>query len=278
MSALFIDSDNALGSPSGDVDDGFAVSALLLSGAPIAGLASIFGNTSEALAFRNHASLARLCGYGGPILRGAAGKRDPGCEAADFLSELRDPTTVLALGPLTNLALALKKRPALGDVVKEVVMVATNFTVRLPAFRFVDFNQWSDPRAMREVLSSSLAVTIVPCDVARKLRIDEARLAEFPGPLGDYLREHCRRWLLRARRWKGVDSFPAWDLVAAAYALEPRHFETEASTLKLGRFGGAAYGGSSGRAVRIVRRFSPNDIWESLLSRTRLLNYRQARN
>jgi inosine-uridine nucleoside N-ribohydrolase len=44
---IFIDSDNALGSPCGDVDDAFAIAALLRSGVPVAALASASGNTSE---------------------------------------------------------------------------------------------------------------------------------------------------------------------------------------------------------------------------------------
>ena len=44
---LLIDSDNAAGSPRGDVDDAFAIAALLRSGLPVAALASVAGNTSE---------------------------------------------------------------------------------------------------------------------------------------------------------------------------------------------------------------------------------------
>src|SRR5947209_14524742 len=47
---LLFDTDNAAGSTSGDVDDAFAVAALLCSGLPVAAVASVGGNTSEAQA------------------------------------------------------------------------------------------------------------------------------------------------------------------------------------------------------------------------------------
>ncbi len=50
---FWIDTDNALGSPHGDVDDAFALAALLTAGAPVAALSSVAGNTSEPRAFAN---------------------------------------------------------------------------------------------------------------------------------------------------------------------------------------------------------------------------------
>src|ERR1700712_2555052 len=68
--ALLIDTDNAAGSPSGDVDDAFAIAALLRSGLPVAAVASVGGNTGEAAADRNNRALGEICGYPGPYLRG----------------------------------------------------------------------------------------------------------------------------------------------------------------------------------------------------------------
>ena len=65
-----IDTDNAAGSPRGDVDDAFAVAALLRSGLQVAALASVAGNTGEAEADRNNRTLGELCGFAGPYLRG----------------------------------------------------------------------------------------------------------------------------------------------------------------------------------------------------------------
>jgi inosine-uridine nucleoside N-ribohydrolase len=60
---ILVDTDNALGSPRGDVDDALAVAPLLASGLPVAAVASVGGNTSEARADANNRRLGALCGY-----------------------------------------------------------------------------------------------------------------------------------------------------------------------------------------------------------------------
>ncbi len=71
---ILVDTDNALGSPRGDVDDALAVAPLLAGGLPVAAVASVGGNTSEARADENNRRLGALCGYAGPYLRGAAAR------------------------------------------------------------------------------------------------------------------------------------------------------------------------------------------------------------
>jgi len=110
--ALILDTDNALGSPHGDVDDAFALAALLRSGLPVAGLASVGGNTSEARADRNNRRLAALCGFSGPFFRGVEAGEVP--DRIDRAPELWSgaPVRVVALGPLTNLAAVLRRGSA----------------------------------------------------------------------------------------------------------------------------------------------------------------------
>ena len=120
---LLIDSDNAAGSPRGDVDDAFAIAALLRSGLPVAALASVAGNTSEARAARNNRVLGELCGYGGPYLRGVLAGDVPDRVDRAGLWE-KGPLRFLALGPLTNLAAVLDRR------ISEAVLVGSNLSSR----------------------------------------------------------------------------------------------------------------------------------------------------
>ncbi len=64
-----------MGSPSGDVDDAFAIAALVRSGIAIAAIASVAGNTPEPRAFENNRRLAEVLGWRGPLLRGGAEAR-----------------------------------------------------------------------------------------------------------------------------------------------------------------------------------------------------------
>jgi inosine-uridine nucleoside N-ribohydrolase len=86
--------------------------------------------------------------------------------------------TIVALGPLTNLALALQQDPRrLGRAGRIVVMggaiaVPGNIT---PA---ADFNFYVDPEAAAAVLEAGLPVELVPLDVTRRVVLAQATLTE----------------------------------------------------------------------------------------------------
>jgi inosine-uridine nucleoside N-ribohydrolase len=263
---VLIDSDNAMGAPFGDVDDGFAIAAAIKGGLAVEAISSVHGNTFEPWAFKNHSLLLRACGFDCSLLRGAARWWSGPNEASNFLAGLSRPVRLLALGPMTNIALALRQNAGFAEQVSELVLVATNYSVRLPAFRVFDFNQWKDGRAFSEVVDSRIPLVVVPLDVARALRVSESQVRELPGELGRHLQRHSRRWFLRSLALKGQRSVPIWDLVAVMYALEPELFETVETDLALGRMGEAYYGSGRGRPVRVVTGFDPKPVWEKFLS------------
>jgi inosine-uridine nucleoside N-ribohydrolase len=265
---LLIDSDNALGSPSGDVDDGFALAALLTSGLPVAGLASVAGNTDEARAFANNRTLGDLAGYRGRHLRGVGGVGAEAAgepaeridEAADLWAGPGEPVRWIALGPLTNLAAVLAQ--GLAPRIAEVVLVGGNLTSRgrWPPFWPMEFNLTQDRAAARAVFASALPLTIVPLDVARRLRAGPRELRQLTGPLGEHLRRGARRWLWRSRLFKARGSIALFDLLAAAYVVSPEHVHVEATTARLGARMLVEHG-RGGRPVRVIRDFDREAIW-----------------
>lgn len=275
---LLIDTDNALGSASGDVDDGFAIAALLQSGLPVVALSSVAGNTGEAAADRNNRTLGALCGYSGPYLRGtAAGDVE---ERIDRRSDLwsGEPVRVAALGPLTNIAASLRAldREGLRPAVAEVVLVGGNASSRgrFPPLWPHEFNLTKDREAARAVFASALPLTIVPLDVARRLRIGAADLARLTGPLGEHLRRHAARWLRRSRWLHGPGGFPAFDLLAAAWIVEPAAVSTEETTVRVHSNLWLEFdeSGRGGRPVRLVRSFDAGRILERLTSLVNMLS------
>lgn len=262
---IFIDSDNALGSPFGDIDDGFALAALMKSQIPIIKISTIFGNTSEPLAYRNTQQLAKICGFKGAVIRGAATRWAHDSEAARELASYGSPLRILALGPMTNIALALNRNSGLPNPIQELVFLGTNFSVPLPAWRFFDFNQWKDPKSFRTVFDSKIKLTFIPCNIARRLRITRYALNEIPGELGVYLRLNSTRWFRRARFLKRTQSVPVWDLVAALYMIDPKQFNTIDTAATLGRRGDVTYGLGEARPVEVVVDFDPESLWQTFL-------------
>ncbi|HSS49618.1 MAG TPA: nucleoside hydrolase [Thermoanaerobaculia bacterium] len=255
---LLVDTDNAAGSPSGDVDDAFAIAALLRSGLPVAALSSVAGNTSETQADRNNRVLGDLCGYRGRYLRGvqAGDVPDRIDRAGDLWQE--GPVRFLALGPLTNLAALLPAKPA----ISEAVFVGGNRTSRgrFPPWWPHEFNLTKDPEATRAVFASDLPLTVVPLDVARRLRIGPRELKALPGELGELLRRHSARWARRSLLIRGSRRFPVFDLAAAAYAIDPALAAVEETQGRLHRNLWLEFGRGE-RRLRVVRDLDLDGIW-----------------
>ncbi len=253
MNPLYVDSDNAIAAPRGDVDDAFALAAVLASGVPVAAIGSVAGNTTEPLALAGNRKTADACGYAGSILGRA--------EAAGFLAARTSPLRVLALGPLTNLAAALASAPGCASYWTEVVLVGGNRSSlgRWPPFWPFEFNLTKDRAAARSVFACGAPLAVVPLDVAKRLRVGADELDALGGAVGRFLRSGSQRWLKRARRMKLKRTFPVWDLVAAMYVAEPRLFEVCEASASLRGSGRVAWG--DGRPVRIVSGFDPAAVW-----------------
>ncbi|HLK21887.1 MAG TPA: nucleoside hydrolase, partial [Bryobacteraceae bacterium] len=152
--------------------------------------------------------------------------------AADFLIEhLRDKkhvVSILALGPLTNLAEALKREPSISQSIERIVIMggAINVPGNLGdggAFqtnnKAAEWNIFVDPLAARMVFRSHIPILLVPLDATNKVPIDLAFLSEFKAravsPLGQVAAQ-----VLEADRESIVGKyFFAWDPLAAVALL-----------------------------------------------------------
>lgn len=245
---LLVDTDCALGSAAGDIDDGIALATLFGSGAPVELVLASYGNTSATDARQNSEAIARLCA------------RSPRFAFGAHAPEARVPTSSLlpagafrwlCLGPLTTVAHWLAHTPeAKRANCREVIAVTTCMGFAAPVNRFFDFNAACDPVAARSVLQSNHPLLLVPLDVARTLRFRPEDLAGVRGPLGRYLRGHSARWFRRSRRIKARRDVPIWDVAAAIAAIRPDLVRFDVTTLHVGKDGKARYGVGE----RVVRR------------------------
>ena len=95
--------------------------------------------------------------------------------------------TLCALGPLTNVAMAMLKEPGLARHLKEIVLMggAIGLGNVTPA---AEFNIYVDPEAASVVFGSGVPLTMVGLDVTHQVLVTPERLERFKalgGPLGE---------------------------------------------------------------------------------------------
>ena len=104
--------------------------------------------------------------------------------AVDLLAELigQGPLTIVAIGPLTNLATLLEQHPGIDrDVERVVLMGGASFEGNVtPA---AEFNIWADPEAAQRVLAAHWPITVMPLDLTHQAYLNDGDL-EFLRGLG----------------------------------------------------------------------------------------------
>lgn len=186
-----------------DIDDALAIAYAVDSGLDVIGITTVCRNTL--LRAKTAAALCRSLGasiptyvglVNGPVtkydehelfcqydraLDGVAQATEP--TAVDFLVDsarrLRENLTVVAIGPLTNLAAAFEKDEQAFEK-SNIVIMGGDFTRRV-----AESNIFTDPESAHRVATSQIACKWVGVDLTQRVQLDEkqyaAMLAAFDG-------------------------------------------------------------------------------------------------
>lgn len=142
--------------------------------------------------------------------------------------------TLVALGPLTNVALALEvDAPSLRGVGRVVVMGGA-VDVRGNVTPEAEFNVHVDPEAAARVVDAGLPLDLVPLDATRQARLTRAELTSAlrsaPGPLADCI----AGFTARAFHADDPAGIALHDPLAVAVAIDPSLVEWEPVRLAVG--------------------------------------------
>lgn len=145
--------------------------------------------------------------------------------AADLIVEavMRQPGQIylVAIGPLTNLALALRKEPRVVESVAGItVMGGVVGDPRRSELPWVDYNFACDPEAAAIVLASGAPVSLVPLDVTMQVRIDASDVAQVR-QVGDPFHLALAEQVERYPRYQALRSTYLHDPLAAATLMRP---------------------------------------------------------
>ena len=116
-------------------------------------------------------------GVAGVELPSGSGNSLPGPAAQSIIEAARDhphKVTVVCIGPVTNLALALRLDSSLASLLENIIVSSGTVTAPGNVVPAADFNFWIDPEAAAIVLSSGARITMVPWD----RYVDSAVLSE----------------------------------------------------------------------------------------------------
>ncbi|MBZ0184613.1 MAG: nucleoside hydrolase, partial [Candidatus Obscuribacterales bacterium] len=170
---VLIDTDIAIGEPNRDIDDALAlVMAVNSPDLTIDSITLTYGNDSLENVLNSMGRLEGISSFP-PLLSasGAESSQDLGKATAAtglLASQLeKDPATIVAIGPLTNIASLILLRPELTSRVTEVIAVAGRRPGQL--FRtgehprsHPDLNFERDPEAFAVLLGSQIPVVLAP--------------------------------------------------------------------------------------------------------------------
>ncbi|QIX95916.1 nucleoside hydrolase [Cedecea sp. FDAARGOS_727] len=260
MKRLIIDCDPGNGVAGANVDDGLAL-ALALAAPEISLelITTVSGNTPSEVGYAVASDLVARLGMSVEVARGASraliepsapwrehldhkvdkvglrhlwnGVSAPQINAAtaplavhkmgELICNNPGEITLIAIGPLTNVALALQLYPQMAAAVKEIVIMGGVFNVE---GYLKDTNFGIDPEAAHAVLTSGANIILVPMDVTTQTMMTHQnldKLATCNNRLSDFLVETIRPWMDFSMQTRNLPGCWIHDVLTVALLLEP---------------------------------------------------------
>ncbi len=161
--------------------------------------------------------------------------------AYQFPNEL----ALIAVGPLTNLALALGKDPAGMKKLKELVIMGGAVRTRGNATPYAEFNVYSDPLASQIVFESGIPITLVPLDATHQVFLTPGCMEERVKPIGNAFSQfviEATGYDTGAHRFRNRDNIFLHDPLAIGAVIDPTLLKTERLSLQVETQEGEYYG------------------------------------
>ncbi|MGG4664659.1 nucleoside hydrolase [Providencia vermicola] len=256
---VIIDCDPGNGIAGANVDDGLALAlAIAAPEIQLDMITTVSGNTPSRVGYNVASHLVRLLKENIPVYRGASSalveasapwreQLDNGAQRAQlthlwdnlpsvpvlpesipeaalrigkWVCENPKQITIIAIGPLTNIAMAMQLFPEFAENVAEIIIMGAVFNV--PGY-VKDTNFGLDPEAAHAVLNSGANITLVPMDVTVQTQMvhsDLDRFAELASPLSQFLVSTLRPWIDYSRATRQLEGCWIHDVLTVAWLLD----------------------------------------------------------
>ncbi len=245
------------------IDDAMAIfTAFAHPEIELLGLTTTFGNVSVEQATTNALQLVEMAGVDVPVAKGVetpwvkplsdfpdfvhgkdgfgninlpAPKGAPVAQsAAEFIVDqvMSQPgeVTLVAVGPLGNLATALKLQPQIADKVKRVVIMGGVIAADGNVSPVAEANILSDPHAADKVMAASWEVVIVGLDVTHQVVLSNAlfnQIRDENPKVGAFMHQAAQFYINFYSSVRDIDGCYGHDVSAVAYVIAPDIFGVE---------------------------------------------------
>jgi len=147
---------------------------------------------------------------------------------SDFLIEkiLSSPgeVSLLAIGPLTNVALAIRQEPRIVEAVRELIIMGGAIRHEGNTTALSEFNTYVDPHAAHIVYHAGIPTTLVPLDVTYQCVLtpgDVKRLREIDSPITKFIEDSTRFYMEFHDEFQKIDGCVINDPLALALTFAP---------------------------------------------------------
>ena len=167
----------------------------------------------------------------------------------DFLIEklLASPgeIIVVAIGPLTNLALAIRKEPRIESAIKELIIMGGAIRHEGNQTALAEFNTFVDPHAAHIIYHSEIPITLVPLDVTYQCILtaqDVERLQQIESPIPPFIRDATKFYMEYHDAYQRIEGCVINDPLALALTFAPNLCEYQELPVDVDISGGVSMG------------------------------------
>ncbi len=149
---------------------------------------------------------------------------------ADAIRSAPNNLTIIALGPLTNIARVFQRDPILSSQVGQIIMMGGSVKGPGNITPTAEFNMYCDPASARAVFRSPSTKTLIPLDVTNQIILSFDLLQKIPeasSKVGRFLKKILPPVFRAYRQQFGLEGIHVHDTVALMAALYPELFTTE---------------------------------------------------
>ena len=186
-------------------------------------------------------------GLDGPVFEPLTWKQGEKEHAVQYLIRTlmasQGDITLVPVGPLTNIAMAMRLEPRIIGKIREIVMMggACGLGNATPA---AEFNIYADPEAAHVVFSSGVPIVMMGLDLTNQALADRQVIErmEAIGNQAGKLFGEIMRFTLNSQRINGLTAGPVHDVTAVVYLFAPEVFTVKPAHVQVDLSHGPCYG------------------------------------